>query len=319
MKIDIASFLNPLVYYGGGEMIVRRLIEVGRQRGHDIRITSVRPNTSDCHSSPDLTIVNDIFNHGHSYRSLGAWRSFSQNKLMKIIEQKKFIHLNNAYGDICNLPYLPCSGHSASICPHKVPHSYTRKVLLKDWDNSCFASRNMIRHLHSESLLDVFLSPLHLATTEQILKTKLPRTYIVPPLIDTATFRNHGLERDIEYLFVGVIGEAKGLENLRLNYAHTDIHLIGKCAPGAVVDFGHWVGHVPYDQIPLWMNRAKNFVFEPRWPEPQGRVVCEAALCGCNIIGNNHVGALSFDFDLADPRNYDNVEARFWEKIEEII
>ena len=44
--------------------------------------------------------------------------------------------------------------------------------------------------------------------------------------------------------------------------------------------------------------------------------MAEAALCGCQIIGNDKVGALSFEMDLADPKNYEGVEVNFWEKLE---
>ena len=66
------------------------------------------------------------------------------------------------------------------------------------------------------------------------------------------------------------------------------------------------------------MNRAKNFVFLPRWPEPQGRVVVEAAMCGCNLITNQNVGATSFPFDLANPANFAGAEDEFWSAIEQI-
>jgi hypothetical protein len=67
------------------------------------------------------------------------------------------------------------------------------------------------------------------------------------------------------------------------------------------------------------MNRAKNFVFLPRWPEPQGRVVVEAALSGCNLIVNENVGALSFPFDISNPENIRNAEELFWEELESRI
>jgi glycosyltransferase involved in cell wall biosynthesis len=139
------------------------------------------------------------------------------------------------------------------------------------------------------------------------------------PIIDTTRFRNEGRVRDIEFLFVGVIGEAKGLNTMRERYGKSGIHLIGNCAPGVKPDFGQYLGPVPYAEVPRYMNRAKHFVFLPRWPEPQGRVVAEAALCGCQIVGNENVGALSFDMDLADPRNYANVENEFWRALEEAV
>jgi glycosyltransferase involved in cell wall biosynthesis len=138
-------------------------------------------------------------------------------------------------------------------------------------------------------------------------------------MIDTGRFFNEGKERDIDYLFVGVIGEAKGLNEMRERFGKTDIHMIGRCSPGVTLDFGRYLGHVPYDEIPHYMNRAKNFVFLPRWPEPQGRVVAEAALCGCTIIGNDNIGALSFSSDLSDPKTYNDVEEDFWTTMESLI
>ena len=66
------------------------------------------------------------------------------------------------------------------------------------------------------------------------------------------------------------------------------------------------------------MNRARNFVFMPRWPEPQGRVVVEAALCGCNLILNENVGADSFGFELDQPENLLDAEEEFWNELEQI-
>ena len=99
---------------------------------------------------------------------------------------------------------------------------------------------------------------------------------------------------------------------MRARFGARDIVLVGVIAPGTELDFGRHVGPVPYTEIPRWMNRAKNFIFLPRWPEPQGRVVSEAALCGCNIIANHNVGALTLGIDLSDPRNYGNEEVKFW-------
>jgi glycosyltransferase involved in cell wall biosynthesis len=135
-------------------------------------------------------------------------------------------------------------------------------------------------------------------------------------MIDVNAFRNEGRPRDIDFLFVGVISEAKGIIEMRERFKHADLHLIGQLAPGTTLDFGRHVGQVPYQEIPRWMNRAKNFVFVPRWPEPQGRVVAEAALCGCNIIANRNVGALSFGFDLADRTQYGGTEKEFWQTLE---
>lgn len=320
MRINVVSFLDPFVYYGGGEMISRQLLEVGSRRGHDIRVSAMRPRRRLLYDAPDLTLLVDVFNFAHSIKSLGAWREFGVAFLDDVTSRAPFVHLTNAYVDICNLPYLPCSGERLDGCPVKPALNVVKRFMIRDWGHDCFAQQPKVRRLYEQAVLNVYLSPLHRRITESLLgSTQLPPSYILKPLIDTSRFFNEGRVRDIEYLFVGVIGEAKGLEAMREQYGHTDIHLIGRCAPGVKPDFGRYLGHVSYDEIPRYMNRAKSFVFLPRWPEPQGRVVAEAALCGCHIIGNENVGALSFDMDLAATQSYRGVEDDFWIRLEELV
>jgi glycosyltransferase involved in cell wall biosynthesis len=320
MRINLVSFLDPSVYSGGGEMISRRLLDVGRARGHDIRIASVRPRAANLHEVPQLSLLIDVFNFGHTLRSLGAWRTFNAHYIEKLIQLAPFVHLTNAYVDVCNLPYLPCSGQREGDCPAKPGLGVLDRLTIRDWGNDCFAQEPLMRQLYEKSALNVFLSPLHQRVSESLLGGDgLATAYVLKPMIDTKRFANTGQTRDIEYLFVGVIGEAKGLQAMRERFRDADIQLIGRCAPGVKLDFGKHLGHVPYDEVPLYMNRAKNFVFLPRWPEPQGRVVPEAALCGCNIIGNENVGALSFDMDLSNPQNYVGVEDEFWAKLEGLL
>ena len=144
-------------------------------------------------------------------------------------------------------------------------------------------------------------------------------SFVLKPTVHTEIFFNRNLERDIEYLFVGVISEAKGFYEMRERFYDKDIHLAGKIYPGINLDFGTYHGSMPYDQVPILMNRAKNFVFLPRWPEPQGRVVIEAALSGCQLITNERVGATSFDFDISKPQNLNDSTQELWQAIEKIV
>lgn len=322
LRVNVFSFMHPDVHGGGGEMISRALLEAARERGYDVRISSVRPHRQEQHADPDLVLFIDIHNFGHTWRSFGAWRDFQQSTLRVAAKQAPFVHLSNAYVDVCNLPYLPCSGQRAGDeCPAKSAISWARRrVLLRDCSTDCSASNASRRWLYEEAALNVYLSPLHQRVTQSLLQMDDgPPSYVLPPMIDTTRFYNRGIERDIDYLFVGVISEAKGLADLREKYRDQNVWLVGRVSPDVRLDFGHHVPHVSYDEVPLYMNRAKNFVFLPRWPEPQGRVVAEAALCGCNIIGNENVGALSFDMDLSDAANYTGIEAGFWDRVEGIV
>lgn len=319
MIVNLLSFLDPRKYQGGGEMVMNSIIREGIQRKHKINITSVRPKTSNLDKSADIYILADIFNIGHTILSLGGWRHFNKELLNRISEKEKFIHITTAYADICNLPAMPCNGIRAAFCPIKVNLNFYKKLVIKDLSNNCFAENLLQKKLYKNAILNVFLSPLHKQTTEKILQIKLENSFLLKPIIDTNMFKNNNVKRDIDYLYVGLISESKGLKEIKERYKKSNIHLAGPIHPDFKLDFGIYHGKISYNQVPYLMNRAKNFLCLPKWIEPAGRVVSEAALCGCNIISNNNVGALSFEMNLSEPKNYLGIVENFWDNIEELI
>lgn len=319
MKIDCLSYFHPLQFGGGGEMITRALIEEGRKRGHTIRLRSVRPKIDEGIGDADLYWLVDVFNFPQTLKSRGAWQHFPTALLEDIANNRPFIHMSNAYVDVCNLGYLPCSGNAQARCLHKSPAHLVRNLALRDFGQECFARAPLVRKLFARSVLNVYLSPLHQQTIECILSEgDMPESFVLKPMINSTAFYDQKRERDIDYLFVGVIGEAKGLAAMRERFRDADIHFVGKLAAGEKLDFGTYHGSVPYHEVPNFMNRAKHFVFLPRWPEPQGRVVIEAALCGCELVTNQNVGATSFPFDIGNPANFANANDEFWTAIEQL-
>jgi hypothetical protein len=318
MIVNFLSFLDPRKYYGGGEMITRSIISEGIKRKHTINVTSVRPKISSLDKTADIYILADIFNIGHTILSLGGWRYFSKELLTRISEKEKFIHITTAYADICNLPAIPCNGIRDNFCPCKVNLSFYKKLVIKDLTNNCFADNLLQKNLYKNAVLNVFVSPLHKQTTEKILNTTLKNFFLLKPLIDTNLFKNHNIKRDIEYLYIGLISEPKGLKEIKAKYKETNIHFAGPIHPDFKLDFGTYHGIIPYDKVPGLMNRAKNFLFLPTYPEPAARVVSEAALCGCNIISNNK-GPLSYNIDLSEPKNYYGIVENFWDNIEKLV
>lgn len=323
MKIHFVSFLNPTEYFGGGEMITREILRAGAQRGHDIILSSQRPFCRAKLESVDLTILCDIQNTGSSWRSLGANRAFPQSWLDEIMEGKPFINFQNAYVDVCSVPYLPCKGLEPdirSVCSYKKRRGALKNSLLyREASYLCSSMSESRKKLFTNSLLNVFLSPLHESVHRNLLPDICHKpSYILAPLIDTSRFYNRNIERDIKYLFCGVISDAKGFSELEKLPYRDEIVFVGKNTVGKRMNFGTHMGHVPYEQIPMLMNRSQNFIFLPSWPEPQGRVVIEAALCGCNIISNENSGALSFKDSPADPSWFLNESDRFWDTIEKL-
>lgn len=319
MRINYVAYFDPTHFSGGGEMVMRALLAAGRQRGHQITLTTVRPRRTDIDSNADLYWLTDVFNFPGTLKSLGAWRGFEPTFLENIADAKPFVHFTNAYVDICNLGWLPCSGAAAPRCPCKSPWAFRRNLAARDFGTRCFATEPLIRKLFEQARLNVFVSPLHERVTGQVLRlAAAPPSFVLKPTIDTTRFYDRGMARDIDYLFVGVIGEAKGLAEMRARFADKNIHFAGKLAPGTRLDFGTYHGQVPYDNIPALMNRARHFVFLPRWPEPMGRVVVEAALCGCTLVTNENVGATSFPFDLSRSADFAHAEEEFWTRLEQL-
>lgn len=301
-------------------MISRTLIEDGRKRGHEIYMHTIRPNRNESIHDADLHWLIDVYNYPHTIKSRGAWLHYPRNLLSEIAESGHFIHMSNAYVDVCNLEHLPCSGNVDIDCLYKSGRNLLRNVVLNDFSHKCFTVDPLVRKLFTCSALNIYLSPLHKETIEKILGAEeITRSFILKPLIDSSIFYNKNYERDIEYLFVGLICEAKGLETMRKEFEEQDIHFVGNIARGEKLDFGTYHGSVPYDEVANLMNRASKFVFLPRWPEPQGRVVVEAALCGCELITNKNVGATSFPFDISIHTNFENSSEEFWCCVETLV
>jgi glycosyltransferase involved in cell wall biosynthesis len=302
MKINFVSFLNPYNFNGGGELDNRMLLDEGKKLGFDIKIFSrvnnkylnrfVHPQI-ESHDNPDLWILSDIFNVPEYHLT------YKRGFLEQIIESEPFIHIDNAYVDICSAGALPCDGNK-NICTNNCGNPLTYK-------------------LYSRSLLNVFLSPLHSKTINSIFDNQfIEKSFIVNPLVNPTLFYNSYLIRDIDYIYVGTISNYKGYENIKNRFGNEKKFLfIGKNATSEKL-FGQHISYIKNSELVNYLNRAKNFVHLPQWKEPMGRTVIEAALCGCNIISNENVGACSFDFDISDPENIKNSAINFWEKVKSL-
>jgi glycosyltransferase involved in cell wall biosynthesis len=164
--------------------------------------------------------------------------------------------------------------------------------------------------------VSVFASPLHSEEFKSFLHLDRDvNTFIYPREVDTSMFTDFGIDRDIEYLTVGAINHWKGTDIVVSKYRHSNLHVAGY---GSTLPSGATnLGRVPHKDLPELYNRSKNFVHLPRWKEAFGRTVAEASLCGCNIIGNKNVGALSCEGDLSTPDFYQKSRKRFISMIKE--
>lgn len=296
LRINFVCFLDPWAYSGGGELDNRFLVEAGRRYGHDIRVVPrstgrwsrlIRPRWRP-HDRPDLWVLSDIWNCPE--RGL----SFPEGFIERIVGQERYIHLDNAYVDVCSQGGLPCGGDRMACA------------------DGCRGSR--AEEMYALSIANVFLSPLHMATVNALFDNRFAdRAWWLRPLVDVSCFVNRGGTRDIDYLYVGTIAKYKGYENLRRRFGHEPNFVFA--GPNALGEapFGKYLGMVAQEDMPNLMNRARRLVHLPEWKEPMSRAVVEAALCGCEIIANENVGATSFPFDVGDPKEVGRAASEFWE------
>lgn len=303
MKVNYIVYLNP--YYksivGGGEYINRHFIETGSKLGIDIKIGYRESNLLDrlitpkakIHNNPDFWILCDIFNIPSHHLS------FKKGFIESVIEHEKFIHWDNSYVDICSQSAFPCNG---------------------TFDCQCIKNNNshFIDRMYNKSLLNIFLSPLHLLlVNKRFGNSILDKNFIARPFIDTQLFINREMKRDIEYIYVGSISDYKGYENLKIMFGHCPekIFLVGKKGIKGKLFTSNHIEQITHEELVTYYNRAKTFVHLPVWKEPMARTVCEAALCGCELLLNDNVGAKYFNADLSNPNFYLNAAEETWETI----
>lgn len=322
LKINFVSHLNPFYYYGGGEQVTRRLIETGRKRGHKIKVVAMKPkkygllSRITMHRRPDLWVLFDVFNCPEHKKH------FTQSFITSIILSGRYVIGQNAYADTCYLNALPCNGifGDGDNCVVNKSDYYDYYGNNHGWkDGYCPINDN--RELFENAMLNIFVSPLHASVFQKIYPAITSTTYIQRPLIDVDMFEDKKMKRDIKYASYGGMSEAKGFYNIRQRFPDEEIVFFGSNNGDLAekYEYGKIIGRIPYDKMPAFLNRVEYYLHMPRWPEPQGLIVNQAALCGCKLITNENVGALTQDSDMMDRIAYKDNASELWEKLEEIV
>ncbi|MBJ7470240.1 MAG: glycosyltransferase family 4 protein [Solirubrobacteraceae bacterium] len=303
MRIAWAGFIDPMIYSGGGELSQRELIRAGRELGHEISIHGFlrrRPQRAlrkfkihrqfEIDLTADAIVLMDL-------RNIPEWPVRIPRRVIDAaLDTGRAAVFEQAWVDVCLLD-LPCLG-DRSACVAE-------------------CSRSHANDLYSRAHAAIFNSPRQRDAIQAVLDVPLPAHQIISrPAIDTHRFRNLGLERDIDVLYVGTISEAKGYYELIERFGADRMTFAGPNALGHEVQ-GTYLGHVPYEEVPVLMNRARIFAHLPRWLEPMGRTPVEAALCGCEIVMNDRVGVASHPEPArSDPETIRRAPELFWKDFE---
>jgi glycosyltransferase involved in cell wall biosynthesis len=320
VRINVVSYIDPSADAGGGGMILRSLVAGGELRGHHFHFCHMYPKARlDIDSRASLWLLVDLWNHPWHWKR--PWRMVQRllpwtgiSRYRKVIDDAcdsgRVVHLDSAYVDICDEPYLPCNGRRhGDTCEYKMKVAAHRPCI---W--------NQTARIYKSAALNAFLSPLHHQVVEGMLGSDtVGDRFIIRPTVDSALFRpsaNEG-ERTLNKLFVGAFVEAKGSREIMARWPAGEVNVVGPSTPDAE-NYPGYCGPLPYAEMPRIMRNARTFVFRPRWPEPQGRVVVEAALSGCALDVNENVGALSFDLPPSDPSLSDGAVEEFWSRLESL-
>jgi glycosyltransferase involved in cell wall biosynthesis len=302
MKINYLAHLDPYIYTGGGEQVMRRVLDAAKTRGHQVKIGS--RDGIDLFPDPDLWFLCDVYNCPMHKR-----RPIEELVNSVVRGSTPYVHFDNSYVDICWHGNLPCNGQGTngySCHIKKGICSLARAVPL--FKNAAICS------FVSPLQRDVHIGALGVQTIA------IEKTLLLFPPVDVDHFKNLHTTRDIALLSYGGQGEAKGYYNIMQHFPRGSVIFIGGDTPDLLKQGdGHWLGAVPGEHMPEILNRTQNYIHVPRWPEPFGLIVAEAALCGCNLIVNDRVGAISWKKDLKDPETYRNTLEIYWDELERRI
>ncbi len=144
----------------------------------------------------------------------------------------------------------------------------------------------------------IFLSPLHRQVINQMIDIKIRRQYDIACPVDFDRFRviTPFAERKHAALITG--------DALRVALEAEDL----AAAAGYPVEHVGYLS-VPYDEMPALLNQYQAVVVAPAMLHAFGRLVSEAMACGCEVITNNRVGAMSYRDPVAASRKSNKA---FW-------
>lgn len=175
----------------------------------------------------------------------------------------------------------------------------------------------------------IFLSPLHKESIEDKIGYKVKNYEIIPSPIDSKVFKiSEDSKEANSVIIVGNLCEDKGLVNL-LEYARENPQLkfyaVG-WGSGVeelkTLENIEYIGELDRKDLIKYYQRCEYFYHRPVWKEPFGRTVIEAYLCGCSLLVNSNVGAVSWDWDYS---NYNKIkknvqsQSNFWKVLEDEI
>ena len=134
----------------------------------------------------------------------------------------------------------------------------------------------------------IFLSPLHKQVINQLINIKVKKQYDIAVPIDFDLFRATTPFEQRKHAAL-IIGDAVRVSPEATSLADKE---------GYPVEYVDYMS-VPYNKMPDLLNQYQAIVISPIMLHAFGRLVAEAMACGCRVITNNRVGAMSYSDPVA--------------------
>jgi len=277
-------------FTGGCQITNSIMIKKGKELGYDI--IELTPQEDDYDSQVkklekvDLVILNNI-------------NMFKPDIIKWIIKNKKYITYTHDY-------YF-CKNRNAKCKPMCI----TEKIF---------------QDIYSNSLLNIFLSPLQLNVHKKVFGEMMRDAIYIPSPLEEGKFYPDLINQQDAYLYAGTIMNHKGVSQI-LDFADSKkgkiFHFAGKAVNkelmNRIKEKHLYLGEVPYDEMPKLMRKYKYFIINPIWPEPFGRSLCEAISSGCTITRFSNTWETGLKKKKKSPEEIINkcinAPEMFWRKI----
>jgi glycosyltransferase involved in cell wall biosynthesis len=135
----------------------------------------------------------------------------------------------------------------------------------------------------------------------------------------------HSGEKNDVVVYVGSLTSHKGVMDALDWGEENDIGIyvygVGECIEQVLEHpYAYYCGTVNYEELLEVYSVAKRFIFLPNWVDPFARTTVEARLSGCELITNEKVGAMSYEWwDTPDYEYREILKCRanrFWDILE---
>ena len=200
-------------------------------------------------------------------------------------------------------------------------------------DSCHYLTEGARRSLFLSSKLNIFLSEYHLDFFKDLYGNMFQNNTIVYDPLDVDLLQKSDCEKTYDVMYCGYAHTNKGFEEF-LNYAKKNpnkkLAFLGWFTQDTIklkeqldnVDNIESLPRVEPEEVPNYLQKTKAIFHKPIVREPFCRMVAEALLCGCELIGHKDKIGSYLEYTKVGEEEFrrkcQNASTLFWEKIKEL-